>query len=146
MPDRLRSRPPWLSQVPAEHSWHALGPSPALRRNPLAFVWIGLGGVEQAITCRDSIRPSVNGLLNAIPWALAAVALISVPSRLRSDRSIFRFAAAVTLLGAVCFVASILLTDNTQRTLQILTPPADEMLNIFCVGGISAPLLRTSRF
>ena len=61
------------------------------------------------------VSSTVNGFLNAIPWALAALALIAVPALLRDDRSIFRFAAVVTLLGAICFLASVLLTDNTQR-------------------------------
>jgi len=61
------------------------------------------------------VSSTVNGLLNAIPWALAALALIAVPPLLQNDKSIFRFVAAVTLLGAICFLASVLLTDNTQR-------------------------------
>ena len=65
------------------------------------------------------VSSTVNGLLNAVPWTLAAVALIAVPSLLRNDRSIFRFAAAVTLLGAICFLASVMLTDNKQRFVAI---------------------------
>ena len=38
-----------------------------------------------------------------------------MPPLLQNDKSIFRFVAAVTLLGAICFLASVLLTDNTQR-------------------------------
>ena len=49
------------------------------------------------------------------PGRIAAVALIVVPPLLGSDRSIFRFVAGVTLLGFVCFLASVMLTDNTLR-------------------------------
>lgn len=65
------------------------------------------------------VSPTVNGLLYAVPWILAALALIGVPPLLRDDKTIFRFVAAVTLLGAGCFLASVMLTDNTQRFLAI---------------------------
>lgn len=61
------------------------------------------------------VSSTANGFLNAVPWAIAAVALIVVPPLLGSDRSIFRFAAGVTLLGCICFLASVMLTDNVSR-------------------------------
>ena len=112
---------------------HARASTSAEIRNPWSALWdpvvIGFGLVYIFLATsyygmtywlptiiRDfGVSPTVNGLLNAIPWALAALALIAVPPLLRHDRSIFRFAASVTLLGAICFVASVLLTDNTQR-------------------------------
>ncbi|MET0678816.1 MAG: MFS transporter [Bradyrhizobium sp.] len=61
------------------------------------------------------VSATANGFLNAVPWAIAAVALIVVPPMLGSDRSIFRFVAGITLLGFVCFLSSVMLTDNTLR-------------------------------
>src|ERR1700712_395892 len=61
------------------------------------------------------VTSTVNGLLNMIPWGIAAVLLIFLPGLLRADRVVFRAAAGITLLGVVCFTASVLLTDNTSR-------------------------------
>ncbi|AWM05572.1 MFS transporter [Bradyrhizobium symbiodeficiens] len=65
------------------------------------------------------VSPTVNGLLNMIPWALGAAIVLAVPRLLRDDRSIFSAAMCATLLGASCFVASILLPDNTLRFIAL---------------------------
>lgn len=76
------------------------------------------------------VSSTVNGWLNAIPWALAALALIAIPPLLRDDRSIFRGVAAITLLGVICFLASVLLTDNTQRFIALaIGAPCIAVLN-----------------
>jgi hypothetical protein len=54
-----------------------------------------------------------------IPWALGAAVVLAVPRLLRNDRSIFSAAMCATLLGANCFVASILLPDNTLRFIAL---------------------------
>lgn len=113
---------------------HARASSPtATHENPWSALWdpvvLGFGLVYILLATsyygltywlptiiRDfGVSSTVNGLLNAVPWALAALALIAVPPLLRDDKSIFRFVAAVTLLGAICFLASVMLTDNTLR-------------------------------
>ncbi len=117
---------------------HARASSPAAaHESPWSALWdprvIGFGMVYILLATsyygmtywlptiiRDfGVSSTVNGLLNAVPWALAALALIAVPPLLRDDRSIFRFVAAVTLLGAFCFLASVMLTDNTQRFIAL---------------------------
>ena len=65
------------------------------------------------------VSATVNGLLNMIPWALGAVIALTIPRLLRDDKSIFQAAACATLLGASCFVASILLTDNALRFITL---------------------------
>lgn len=54
-----------------------------------------------------------------IPWTLGAAVVLAVPRLLRNDRSIFSAAMCATLLGASCFVASILLPDNTLRFIAL---------------------------
>jgi MFS family permease len=117
---------------------HARAPSAAAaHKNPWAALWdpvvIGFGLIYILLATsyygltywlptiiRDfGVSATVNGLLNAVPWAIAALALITVPPLLRDDRTIFRFVAAVTLLGIVCFLASVLLTDNRQRFIAL---------------------------
>lgn len=122
---------------------HARGGSAAsTHENPWSALWdpvvIGFGLVYILLATsyygvtywlptiiRDfGVSSTVNGWLNAVPWALAALALIAIPPLLRNDRAIFRLVAAITLLGVICFLASVLLTDNTQRfiALAIGTP------------------------
>jgi cyanate permease len=112
-------------------------PPKATHENPWSALWdpvaIGFGLVYILLATsyygltywlptiiRDfGVGSTVNGLLNAVPWALAALALIAVPPLLRNDKSIFRFVAVITLLGAICFLASIMLTDNTHRFIAL---------------------------
>jgi len=117
---------------------HARASSPtATHENPWSALWdpvvIGFGLVYILLATsyygltywlptiiRDfGVSSTVNGPLNAVPWALAALALIAVPPLLRNDKSIFRFVAVITLLGAICFLASVMLTDNTHRFIAI---------------------------
>ncbi len=65
------------------------------------------------------VSGSVNGLLNAIPWALAAVMLLIVPRRLQGDVSVLRAVAAIAGVGAVAFVTCTLLHVDRQRYLAL---------------------------
>ncbi|WP_182422338.1 MFS transporter [Aureimonas sp. ME7] len=60
-----------------------------------------------------------NGLLNAVPWALVAVLLFTIPRRLQAERSIVKAAVAFTAIGVVCFVAATMLPSNTLRFLAL---------------------------
>lgn len=123
-------------------------PSSAAQENPWAALWdpavIGFGLIYILLATsyygltywmptiiRDfGVGATVNGLLNAVPWVIAAAALITVPPLLRNDKSIFRFVAVITLLGAFCFLASVTLTDNTQRFIALaLGGPCIAVLN-----------------
>ncbi|MDX3807720.1 MFS transporter [Bosea thiooxidans] len=56
-----------------------------------------------------------NGLLNAVPWALAAVLLLTLPRRLESERGILTAAGISTFIGLCCFAAATMLPSNTLR-------------------------------
>ncbi len=61
------------------------------------------------------VSSTINGLLNMIPWGLAVLLLLWLPGRLRGDRVVFKAVAAISLLGLVCFLSSILLGSNGAR-------------------------------
>lgn len=65
-----------------------------------------------------------NGLLNAVPWALAAVLLSTLPRRLQTERAILMAAAIFTLVGLCSFAAATMLPSNSLRfaALAIGTP------------------------
>jgi len=69
------------------------------------------------------VGPAINGLLTMIPWALAATALLLVPSRLKGDRSVFRAVASIGVFGTLAFTASILPLPPGWRFLAL------------CLGG-----------
>src|SRR3984885_1462608 len=128
---------------------HARRPSPiAIHGNPWSAVWdpavigFGLVYVLQAtafygvtywlptIVRAFGVSSAINGLLNMIPGALGIAALIIVPRSVRNDRAVFRTIAGVTLLGAMCFVASLLLANNTLRFLALaIGGPCIALLN-----------------
>ncbi|MEI9982567.1 MAG: hypothetical protein WDN69_04760 [Aliidongia sp.] len=55
------------------------------------------------------VTATENGLLNAVPWALAGFMLTWLPRRLRRDGAMLRAVAIIALAGICCFVASTLL-------------------------------------
>jgi MFS family permease len=61
------------------------------------------------------VTATVNGLMNAIPWMLGALLLVTVPRMASTDRAIFRIAALVTLAGVVGFLTSALVESNAVR-------------------------------
>jgi MFS family permease len=56
-----------------------------------------------------------NGLLNSLPWALVALALLSIPQHLREHRSVLVGMALIALCGATCFMTSTMLPENWMR-------------------------------
>ena len=130
---------------------HARRPSPIdIHGNPWSAVWdpavigFGLVYVLQAtafygvtywlptIVRGFGVSSAINGLLNMIPWAIGAVALMVVPRFVRDDSAVFRAIAGVTLLGAMCFVASLLLANNTLRFVALaIGGPCVALLNPF---------------
>lgn len=61
------------------------------------------------------VTATVNGLLNMVPWALAALMLLLIPRRLKTDLAVFGGVAVIGLIGALAFLACVLLQENWQR-------------------------------
>ncbi|MDB6094948.1 MAG: Major facilitator superfamily 1 transporter [Verrucomicrobia bacterium] len=61
------------------------------------------------------VTASVNGMLNMIPWGLAACMLLLIPRRLRSDLAVLKAVSVIGFIGMTAFLASILLPENWQR-------------------------------
>lgn len=60
-----------------------------------------------------------NGLLNAVPWAIAAVLLLTLPRRLQSERTIITAVLFITFIGVLSFVAATQLNTNLLRFVAI---------------------------
>lgn len=56
-----------------------------------------------------------NGLLNAVPWAIAAVPLLTLPRRLQTEKAIVTAALFITFIGVLSFVAATQLHTNLLR-------------------------------
>ena len=65
-----------------------------------------------------------NGLLNALPWAVAAVVLVWLPRHLREHRTVLVGMALIALCGMAAFFTSTMLTQNWMRyvALAVGTP------------------------
>ncbi len=75
------------------------------------------------------VSSSTNGLLSMLPWALAVLLLLWLPSRLRRATSVLRAMAIVAALGTVCFLLSLLLPSTPLRFIALV------------MGGACIPLL-----
>jgi MFS family permease len=56
-----------------------------------------------------------NGLLSAAPWAIAAVALMIIPRRLKHEPETLTAMGIMSLIGLLAFVASTLVGENWMR-------------------------------
>ena len=74
-----------------------------------------------------------NGLLNALPWAVAAVVLVWLPRHLREHRTVLIGMALIALCGMAAFFTSTLLTQNWMRyvALAVGTPCVSLMFPCF---------------
>ena len=75
------------------------------------------------------VSSSVNGLLSMLPWALAVLLLLWLPSKLRRAKSILRTMAIVAALGTLAFLLSLLLPSTPLRFVALV------------LGGACIPLL-----
>ncbi len=75
------------------------------------------------------VSSSVNGLLSMLPWALAVLLLLWLPSKLRRAKSILRAMAIVAALGTLGFLLSLLLPSTPLRFVALV------------FGGACIPLL-----
>jgi MFS family permease len=79
------------------------------------------------------VSGTVNGLLNMVPWALAAVMLVWLPRRLKQENVVLSALAVIALLGLLCFFSSTMLGDNRLRfiALAVGTPCISLLLPCF---------------
>ncbi|MEX3980701.1 MFS transporter [Paraburkholderia sp. EG287A] len=75
------------------------------------------------------VSSSVNGLLSMLPWALAVLLLLWLPSKLRRAKSILRAMAIVAALGTLGFLLCLLLPSTPLRFIALV------------FGGACIPLL-----
>ncbi len=60
-----------------------------------------------------------NGLLNAVPWAIAAVLLLTLPRRLQTERAIVIAVMIIALIGVLSFIAATQLNTNLLRFVAV---------------------------
>lgn len=60
-----------------------------------------------------------NGLLNAVPWGLAAILLLTLPRRLKNERAIIKAVSVIALVGAICFVTVTQVDTNLLRFIAL---------------------------
>ncbi len=75
------------------------------------------------------VSSTTNGFLSMLPWALAVVLLLYLPSKLRRAKSILKAVAVVAGLGVVGFTLSLLLPTTPLRFIALV------------LGGACIPLL-----
>jgi len=128
--------------APAEKAWLADEPAAAMHTSPLRVLidlrvwWFALVYTMITLALYGIIYwlPTVvmgfgttgtqNGLLNALPWAVAAVVLVWLPRHLREHRTVLVGMALIALCGMSAFFTSTMLTQNWMRyvALAVGTP------------------------
>ncbi|WP_250520734.1 MULTISPECIES: MFS transporter [unclassified Caballeronia] len=79
------------------------------------------------------VSGTTNGILNAVPWGIAAVMLVIVPRRLRNQHDVLIGMALISLIGVVCFLVSVSAENVLLRfaALAIGTPCVSLILPCF---------------
>jgi cyanate permease len=65
------------------------------------------------------VSNTVNGLINIVPWLLATIVLIWVPSRLRAGNRVMIGMFFTAMLGVAFFLGSVFLPTNTLRFIAL---------------------------
>jgi len=65
------------------------------------------------------VSNTVNGLINIVPWLLATIVLIWVPSRLRAGNRVMIGMFITAMLGVAFFLGSVFLPTNTLRFIAL---------------------------
>jgi MFS family permease len=65
------------------------------------------------------VSNTVNGLINIVPWLLATIVLIWVPSRLRAGNRVMIGMYITAMLGVAFFLGSVFLPTNTLRFIAL---------------------------
>jgi MFS family permease len=119
----------------AEHSqpWRALlDPRVMLFAATYMMMSTSLYGVTYwlpTIVKSFGVSSSMNGLLSMLPWALAVLLLLYLPSKLRRAKSILRAMAIVAALGTLGFLLCLVLPSTPLRFVALV------------FGGACIPLL-----
>jgi MFS family permease len=117
----------WLEtgHKPHHHgsSWKALIDPTVLAVSAIyVLINISLFGVIYWLptVIRDfGVSGTVNGLLNAVPWMLAALLLLSLPRLLRAEKAVVETSIVITLIGFLCFIAAPFLGTNLLRFIAL---------------------------
>jgi Major Facilitator Superfamily len=87
-----------------------------------ALIMISLDGVIYwlpTVVHSFGVTGSQNGLLNAIPWATAAIALSSLPELRRREEDVVSRMSVLALVGLVSFFASTMVSSNWARLVAV---------------------------
>jgi MFS family permease len=87
-----------------------------------ALIMISLHGVIYwlpTVVHSFGVTGSQNGLLNAIPWATAAIALSSLPELRRREEDVVSRMSVLALVGLVSFFASTMVSSNWARLVAV---------------------------
>jgi MFS family permease len=105
--------------------------------NPLSVLWdprvLGFGGIYvlyviafygvtywlPTVVQAFGVSSTMNGVLNMIPWGIGIVGLLLIPRILVNDRIILSVSAAITGLGALCFLTGVLVQDPSLRFIML---------------------------
>ncbi len=75
------------------------------------------------------VSPTINGLLNMVPWGVAVLLLLWLPGKLRRDAVVYKAIAIIGLIGLISFASSAFLDSNAIRFAALV------------IGGASLTLL-----
>ncbi|MGY3602662.1 MULTISPECIES: MFS transporter [unclassified Bradyrhizobium] len=105
--------------------------------NPLSVLWdprvLGFGGIYvlyviafyeatywlPTVVHEFGVSSTMNGVLNMIPWGIGNVGLLLIPRILVNDRITLSATAAITAMGALCFLAGVLVQDVSLRFIAL---------------------------
>ena len=81
----------------------------------LATAFYGVTYWLPTVVHEFGVSSLTNGFLNMIPWGLGIIGLLLIPRVLLNDRSVLSAVAGITCLGALCFVAGVLVENPALR-------------------------------
>ncbi|CAN7196913.1 MFS transporter [Trinickia sp. LjRoot230] len=116
-----------------EHPWKALlDPRVMLFAATYMLMSTSLYGVTYwlpTLVKSFGVSSTTNGLLSMLPWGIAVLLLLYLPSRLRRSNGILKAIAVVAAISALGFVGSLLLPTTALRFIALV------------LGGACIPLL-----
>ena len=110
---------------------------PGQHGNPLAVIWdkrvlllsvaymlilVSLYGVIYwlpTVVRGFGVTGTQNGVLSSIPWIVGVVALVTIPPRLRKEKTVLLAMIAICCVGLVCFYLSTTLPQNWMRLIAM---------------------------
>ncbi|SAL50565.1 MFS transporter [Caballeronia humi] len=120
-------------EAKSEHPWRALiDPRVLMFAGAYMLMSTSLYGVTYwmpTLLKSGGVSPSLNGLLNMIPWALGALLLLWLPAKLKRESVVLKAMAIVAGVGVVGFALSLALPTLPLRFAALV------------LGGACIPLL-----